>query len=64
MDEEIAIAEGKSVLRASEAINGGQTLMCVCVCVCVCIQSRSTLYDPMDYSCQAPLSMEFPRQEY
>ena len=23
-----------------------------------------TLCDPMDYSCQSPLSMRFPRQEY
>ena len=30
--------------------------------VCVCAQSRPTLCNPMD--CQAPLSMEFPRQEY
>ena len=28
------------------------------------IQSCLTLCDPMDYSPQAPLSMEFPRQEY
>ena len=23
-----------------------------------------TVCDPMDYSCQSPLSMRFPRQEY
>ena len=27
-------------------------------------QSCPTLYDPMDYKPQAPLSMEFSRQEY
>ena len=32
------------------------------VCVCVCTQSCLTVCDPMD--CQAPLSMEFSRQEY
>ena len=35
----------------------------VCVCVKVA-QSCLTLCDPMDYSCRAPLSMEFSRQEY
>ena len=38
--------------------------VCVCVCVCVCGQLRLTLCDPMDCSPQAPLSMEFSRQEY
>ena len=28
------------------------------------IQSCPTLWDPIDYSLQAPLSMEFSRQEY
>ena len=39
--------------------------MCVCVCVCVYVltQSCPILCDPMD-PCQAPLSMEFPRQVY
>ena len=36
----------------------------VCVCVCVCAQSHLTLCDPMDVAHQAPLSMEFSRQEY
>ena len=36
-----------------------------CVCVCVCTPSRLTLCHPMDYIAhQAPLSMEFSRQEY
>ena len=36
----------------------------MCVCVCVCAQSHLTLCDPMDVAHQAPLSMEFSRQEY
>ena len=47
---------------------------CVCVCVCVythtstseCV-SRSVMWDsvtPWTVACQAPLSMEFSRQEY
>ena len=42
-------------------------LLCVCVCVCVCARTQScpALCDPMDYiAYQAPLSMEFSRQEY
>ena len=44
--------------------------VCVCVCVCVCVlvaQLCLTLCDSMGCStpiCQAPLSMEFSRQEY
>ena len=42
--------------------------MCVRVCVCVCVlvaQSCPTLCDPMDcVAHQAPLSIEFSRQEY
>ena len=38
--------------------------VCVCVCVCVCTQSCLILFDLMDCSHQAPLSVEFPRQEY
>ena len=43
--------------------------VCVCVCVCVqmftCAQSCLTLCKSMDYiTCQAPLSIEFSRQEY
>ena len=33
-----------------------------CVCVCARAQSCLTLCNPMD--CQAPLSVEFSRQEY
>ena len=40
-------------------------VMVACVCVCVSVtQSCLTLCDPMDCSRQAPLSMEFSRQEY
>ena len=50
--------------------------VCVCVCVCVykgssttqngvmCVLSHVRLWDPRDCSHQAPLSMEFFRQEY
>ena len=45
--------------------------MCVCVCVCVCVcickhvQSCPTLCHHVKLqACQAPLSMEFSRQEY
>ena len=34
------------------------------VCVCVNRSVMSYSDDNMDYSCQAPLSMEFSRQEY
>ena len=41
--------------------------MCVCVCVCVCVcelLSRVQLFTtPWTVTCQAPLSMVFPRQE-
>ena len=38
--------------------------LCVCVCVYVCAQLCLTLCDPMDCSYQAPLSIDFSRQEY
>ena len=40
--------------------------VCVCVCVCVCLVTQlcPTLCDPMEVAHQAPLSMEFSRQEY
>ena len=42
--------------------------VCVCVCVCVhthmCAQSCPTLYAPWTVVHQAPLFMEFSRQEY
>ena len=37
------------------------TMLCVCAKL---LQSRPTPFDPMDCSCQAPLSMGFSRQEY
>ena len=37
--------------------------MCVCVCVCVCVQSCLTV-TLWIVARQAPLSMEFSRQEY
>ena len=41
--------------------------MCVCVCMCVCVlvaQLCLTLCHPWAVAHQAPLSMEFSRQEY
>ena len=34
------------------------------MCICVHAQSCPPLCDPMTVACQAPLSMEFSRQEY
>ena len=40
-------------------------ILCVCVCVCVCALSHVQFFAiPWTVACQAPLSMEFPRQEY
>ena len=42
------------------------TILCVCVCVCVCV-SRSVMSNsvtPWTVTHQAPLSMEFSRQDY
>ena len=37
----------------------------VCVCLCVCVPSRVQLFaTPRTVACQAPLSVEFLRQEY
>ena len=45
--------------------------VCVCVCVCVCVYIShvchlvmSNLATPWIVTCQAPLFMEFSRQEY
>ena len=43
--------------------------MCVCVCVCMCVSvctlNRVQLFATLwTVACQAPLSMEVPRQEY
>jgi len=40
--------------------------VCVCVCVCVCMHAQLclTFCDPWTLTHQAPLSMEFSRQEY
>ena len=43
-------------------------LICACVCVCVCVcartQSCPIFRDPWTVALQAPLSIEFSRQEY
>ena len=38
--------------------------LCVCVCVCVCSITSDSLTTPWIIAHQAPLSMEFSRQEY
>ena len=39
--------------------------VCVCVCTCVCVLSRVRLFTtPWTVARQAPLSMEFSREEY
>ena len=38
--------------------------MCVCVCVCVCLVISNSFVTPWTVAHQAPLSMEFSRQEY
>ena len=44
---------------------GVYVCVCVCVCVHVCVLSRVQLFvSPWTVACQAPLSMEFSRQEY
>ena len=40
------------------------TLWSNCVRICVCAQLRPTLCDPWTVAPQAPLSMNFSRQEY
>ena len=40
-------------------------IQCACVCVCLCVLSHVRLFAlPWTIVHQAPLSMEFPRQEY
>ena len=38
--------------------------VCVYVCVCVCVCAQVLSYAHLSAACQAPLSMEFSRQEY
>ena len=38
--------------------------MCVCVCVYQSLSHVQLFETPWTVACQAPLSMEFPRQEY
>ena len=39
-------------------------LLYLCVCMCSVTELYPTLCDPMDYACQTPLSMGFPKQRY
>ena len=41
-----------------------QLYTCVCVCVCVCVSYLCLFVTPWTVAHQAPLSMEFSRQEY
>ena len=41
-----------------------KTCVCVCVCVCVCDSTVSDSATPWTVAPQAPLSMEFSRQEH
>ena len=50
------------LLENDEKIKTSASIARVCVCVCVCSVSQSCL-TPCDL-CQAPLSIEFSRQEY
>ena len=38
--------------------------LCVCVCVCYLLSNVQLFATPWTVACQAPLSMEFSRQEY
>ena len=38
--------------------------VCVCVCVCVLVAQSCLILSPWTVACQAPLPMEFSRQEY
>ena len=57
---------GQSLLVACSVkpINTPDTCITVCFCARSVSQLSLTLCDYMDYVCQAPLSMEFSRQEY
>ena len=53
--------------RMNPTDHGVVSLLYVCVCVCACaqlLQSCLTLRNPQTVAHQAPLSMEFSRQEY
>ena len=55
----------RGVSQNTEIPSQGPLHMCVCVCVYVLVtQLCLTLCDPWTVACQAPLSMEFSRQEY
>ena len=41
-----------------------RALVCVCVCVCVLVAQSCLILSPWTVACQAPLPMEFSRQEY
>ena len=57
--------QGGSVLYVSREARATVPRTCVCVCVCAQLLSHTWLFAiPWAIACQAPLSMEFFRQEY
>ena len=76
-DDQTCVRVTKQVrFRAREPVTGTIFLLtelesvipvCVCVCVCVCVLVASCVQlfaTPRTVALQAPLSMEFSRQEY
>ena len=72
----LAVGSSKAERRTEYNQEGVET-RCVCVCVCVCTEKKKRMFlcahrsvvsesfaTPWTLVHQAPLSMEFPRQEY
>ena len=60
-----SMAKKKEEKKKKEEGNLKTDLVCLRdICVCSVAQSCLTRCDPTDCACQAPLSMEFSRQEY
>ena len=62
-------SEAGSRMVVAETRERGKWGTAVCVCVCVCVRTRTLSYvllfvTPWTVDCQAPLSMEFYRQEH
>ena len=57
--------DGSVVVDSVMSQNDDDSCVCVCVCVCVCACTRAqSCLTPGTIPYQAPLSMEFSRQEY
>ena len=50
--------------RATQEAKNSHQLCCLLACAHVCAELCTTLCDPMDWAYQAPLPMEFSKQEY